>query len=130
MKFILDTCVLISDEPPLPSDAQLAISVVSLAELHFGALVAKSDLERGRRLHRLSVIEHSFEAIPVTDEIARFHGTLSAQVKSSGRQPRARTMDLFIAATAVAVGAQLLTYNLTDFEGLEPFLQVARPARE
>jgi predicted nucleic acid-binding protein len=50
---ILDTSVLIApDLQPLPGE--LAISVVSLAKLHYGVLVAKSAGARAIRLSRLS----------------------------------------------------------------------------
>jgi predicted nucleic acid-binding protein len=44
MRALPDTSVLIGDEPP--GDVEAAISVVSLAELHYGALVAADDDER------------------------------------------------------------------------------------
>ncbi len=129
MKAILDTSVLIGDSgPTLTSDHELAISVVSLSELHFGVLVAANEAERARRLHRLSLIEHTFLALPVTDRVARVHGAMSAHVRSIGRQPRPRAMDLVIAATAASSTATLLTHNLADFAGLEDFVDVARPA--
>ena len=53
---ILDTSVLIAEDvTPLPG--LLAISAVSLAELQFGVLVARSSATRAERLRRLTDIE-------------------------------------------------------------------------
>jgi predicted nucleic acid-binding protein len=115
---ILDTSVLIADDiSPLPGE--LAISVVSLAELHFGVLVAADDDERARRLSRLSAMQRHFDPLPVDETVAESYGLLAARVVNVGRQPRARVMDLLIAATAHAHGAALYTRNADDLLGLE-----------
>ena len=49
---------------------ELAISAVSLAELHFGVLVAKTAEARGRRLARLSALQRRFDALPVDQAVA------------------------------------------------------------
>ena len=73
MRAILDTSVLIGELPP-PDNVEAAISVASIAELHFGVLVADDDGERARRTARLAVIEATFDPIPVTAEVARVLG--------------------------------------------------------
>lgn len=123
MKAILDTSVLIaSDVPPL--DGDLAISAASIAELHFGVLVASDAAARAERLRRLSVLQRTFDALPVDDAVAVSYGQLAAAVVSSGRQPRARVMDLLIAATAHAHGARLYTRNGADLSGLDHLIEV------
>jgi toxin FitB len=98
---ILDTSVLIADDvAALPGE--LAISVVSLAELHFGVLLAVDDDARARRLSRLSAMQRQFDPLPVDEAVAESYALLSARVVKTGRQPRARVMDLLIAATAHA----------------------------
>lgn len=120
---LLDTSVLIAEDvKPLPG--QLAVSVISLAELHFGVLVATSAETRGIRLTRLSRLQRRFDPLPVDDAVADSYGQLAAHVAASGRQPRARTMDLLIAATAHAHGAVLYTRNADDFRGLNSFIAV------
>ncbi len=126
MRYLLDTSVLI-DPLALRHDAEAAISVVSLSELHRGVLVAKDPSERAHRLRRLTAIEHGFQALPVTDEVARLHGAMGAAVQAAGRRPRQRAMDLLIAATAAQYDTTLLTHDLDDFAGLEEFLVVAHP---
>lgn len=128
MRFILDTCILVDQiQPDLPDDAEWAISVASVAELHFGVLAAPNQLQRAARLRRLAVIENTLNSLPVTDGVARIHGAMAAQLKAIGRQPRARAMDLFIAATAASHQATLLTHNLVDFTGLDQFVTVQEP---
>ena len=123
MKCILDTSVLLG---PSPGEIQgeIAISTVSLAELHFGVLVAKTDSIRATRLRRLATIEQTFQALAIDATIAREYGRLAAAVVAAGRRPRARAMDLLIAATASANGARLYTRNPSDLVGLEDVLEV------
>ena len=120
---ILDTSVLIgAATTPLPGI--VAISAASLAELHFGVLVALDVATRAERLRRLSVIQRHFDALPIDDSVAASYGKLASAVVAAGRQPRRRTMDLLIAATAHAHGATLYTRNLDDFAGLESLVPV------
>lgn len=120
---ILDTSVLIgAATTPLPGI--VAISAASLAELHFGVLVAQDVATRAERLRRLSVIQRHFDALPIDDSVAASYGKLASAVVAAGRQPRRRTMDLLIAATALAHGATLYTRNLDDFAGLESLVPV------
>ena len=121
---ILDTSVLIADDvSPLPGE--LAISAVSLAQLHFGVLLAADDDARARRLSRLSAMQRRFDPLPVDEAVAESYGLLAARLVKAGRQPRARVMDLLIAATAHAHGATLYTRNAVDLRGLEGLLEVA-----
>jgi predicted nucleic acid-binding protein len=120
----MDTSVLIADDvAPLPGE--LAISVVSLAELHFGVLLAGDDDARARRLSRLSAMQRRFDPLPVDEAVAESYGLLAARVVKAGRQPRARVMDLLIAATAHAHDAALFTRNSQDLRGLEGLVEIA-----
>lgn len=120
---ILDTSVLIAaDIQPLPGE--LAISVVSLAELHFGVLVAKSADARATRLARLSGLQKRFDALPMDDAVAASYARLAARTGTVGHQPRARVMALLIAATAHAHGAALYTRNADDLRDLEDLIDI------
>lgn len=120
---VLDTSVIIGgDAPSIPGD--LAISAITVAELHFGVLVARDAKIRAERLRRLSVIQRNFDPLPVDSAVANAYGLLAAQVSEIGRQPRARVMDLLIAATAVVHGARLYTRNAADLKGLEDMVNV------
>lgn len=120
---VLDTSVLVAtDVEPIPGE--LAISVASIAELQFGVLVAKSPEARATRLARLSAIQRRFDPLPVDDAVADSYGRLAARVVEVGRKPRARTMDLLVAATAHAHGASVYTRNAPDLAGLEELISI------
>ena len=126
MRALLDTSVLVAGRfDHLPG--QLAISSASLAELHFGVRVASEDALRAARLQRLTLVERSFEPLPVDDRVARSYGLLAAAVVRGGRPPRRRVLDLLIAATAHAHGARLYTHNVADLRHLDDLLDVAAP---
>lgn len=123
MRGILDTSVVIAtDVSPLPGN--LALSSITLAELHFGVLVAKNAADRSERLRRLLLVERLFDPLPVDEAVAASYGTLAAAVVEAGRQPRSRSLDLLIAATAHAHDARLYTRNPSDFIGLDGLVEV------
>ena len=125
MRALLDTAVLIS--ATAPAGIIGAISVASIAELHFGVLVAGAPDERARRVQRLGVIEATFDPLPVDADVAREWGRLSAAVKDRGGLPRKRAVDLAIAATANVHRVPLLTPNLADFHIISDLVDVRRP---
>lgn len=95
------------------------ISAVSYAELHFGVHAAGDDEARLARQHRLTLIQAIYgHGIAFTDETAHHYGLLCGRLKQRGRSPRGWAMDLTIAATALSLGAVLVTRNPEDVEGL------------
>lgn len=72
---------------------EAAISAVSIAELHFGLLVA-DDSMRPLRATRLGLIESRFTPLPLDDRVAREWGRLQAAVASRDANPRKRSADL------------------------------------
>lgn len=123
MRPVLDTSVVLATGVPALA-GELAVSAATLAELHFGVLVTADPATRAERLRRLALLERSFAALPVDERVARSYGRLAAAVVEVGRQPRARVMDLVIAATAHAHGARLYTANAADLRGLESLVEV------
>ena len=123
MRAVIDTSVVIATDVP-PLEGELAVSAVTLAELHFGVLVAKDQNVRAERLRRLLLLQRAFDAVPVDDAVAASYGQLAAAIVEAGRRPRARSMDLLIAATAHAHSARLYTRNAADFVGLEGLVEV------
>ena len=123
MRAILDTSVVIATDVGW-LDGELAISSATLAELHFGVLVAKESSVRAERLRRLSVLQRRFDALPVDDAVATSYGQLAAAVAQVGRQPRARPMDLLIAATAHAHAARVYTRNASDFVDVDKLVEI------
>jgi predicted nucleic acid-binding protein len=122
VRALLDTAVLIGAESP--GDLEGAISAASLAELHFGLLVARDADERARRAQRLGVIEATFDPLPIDAAVAREWGRLAAAVAERGGQPRRRAVDLAIAATANVAGVPLVTHNGADFQLIAELVQV------
>ncbi|MGP0102835.1 MAG: PIN domain-containing protein [Solirubrobacteraceae bacterium] len=126
MRALLDTSVLIAGEPP--PDVEAAISVASLAELHFGVLVASDDDERAVRTQRLGAIESTFDALPVSADVAREWGRLAAAVSNRSGQPRRRAIDLVLAATANVHGVPLLTRDMDDFQIIGDLVDTRDPS--
>jgi hypothetical protein len=123
VRAVLDTSVVIAtDISQLPGE--LAISAVTLAELHFGVLVAQEQNVRAERLRRLSILHREFDALPLDAAVAASYGQLAAAVVDAGRQPRARAFDLLIAATAHAHSARLYTRNASDLVGADSLIEV------
>ena len=127
MRALLDTSVLIGERPP-PDDVEAAISVASITELLFGVLVADDDDERARRTARLSVVEATFDPLPVSVEVARVWGQLAAAVARRGGNPRRRQIDLAIAATAQVEGVPLFTEDIGDFQIIDDLVDARRPS--
>jgi predicted nucleic acid-binding protein len=127
VRAVLDTSVLIAQHP-LPADIDAAISVVSIAELHFGLLVAGDDRSRAARATRLGMIEARFpDPLALDDRVAREWGHLQAVVAAAGGQPRRRAADLAIAATAKVHDAILFTDNRQDFAAIGDLVDVRTP---
>jgi toxin FitB len=125
MAFLLDTSILIQGHSD-PLD-KVAISAVSIAELHFGVLVAPDDEARAQRLQRLAVIEETFFPLPFDTAVARECGRLHAAVARRGGNPRRRAFDLAIAATANVHGVPLLTRNAADLKLIDDLVEVRSP---
>ncbi len=123
MRALLDTSVVIATGVG-KLEGELAISAATLAELHFGVLVARDAATRADRLRRLSVLQRQFDALPLDEAVAASYGEIAAAVLQVGRQPRARTMDLLIAATAHAHSARLYTRNPSDFVGADKHVEI------
>jgi toxin FitB len=123
VKAVLDTSVVMATDVG-PLDGELSVSAVTLAELHFGVLVARDGAIRAERLRRLTIVQRSFDPLPVNDLVATSYGELAAALVTLGRGPRPRVMDLLIAATAHAHGASLYTCNAEDLVGLEELIEI------
>ena len=113
---------LATEVQPLPGE--LAISAISLAELHYGVLMAQSPDARATRLARLSGLQKRFDPLPVDEAVADSYGRLAARLVGLGRQPRGRAVDLLIAATAHAHAATLYTRNADDLRGLDDLIDI------
>lgn len=123
MRALLDTSVVIAtDVAPLEGD--LAVSAVTVAELHDGVLVAADPEVRAERLRRLTRLQRQLDPLPVDDAVAASYGRLTAAVVAAGRRPRPRSLDLLVAATALAHGARLSTRIAVDLGGADELVEV------
>jgi len=125
LRGLLDTTVLIAREQGRPLGVlpdESAISVVTLAELHIGVLVADEPRVRAQRMRSLSEVERSFDALPVDKDVARNFATIVADARRRGKKPK--VMDAWIAATAVTHDLPVFTQD-ADFDDLAD-VQVVR----
>jgi predicted nucleic acid-binding protein len=72
----------------------------------------------------LQHVEATFDPLPYDQGAARLYGQICAAVRVAGREPRKRSSDLMIAATAASNQLPLCTANPDDFKGAERFAEV------
>ena len=124
---LLDTSVVVDWHDPAVIAAlpdEMAISVITAAELAAGPHLAADPVEAAKRQARLQEVESALEPIPFDAAAARSYGLVVAAVVREGRKPRSRFADLLIAATAHASRLDLYTRNGEDFTGLEGLVRV------
>jgi predicted nucleic acid-binding protein len=129
---VLDTGIIAAfsllDPAELPVES--AITAVTLGELSRGPYATDDPGRRARRIAALQHAEATFgDALPYDSEAARVFGLICASVYAMGRQPRRRTADLMVAATAARNGLPLYTTNPKDFAGLESHVTVVPVTR-
>ena len=104
-------------------DLPVFTSAISIGELSFGVHSCTDATVRSMRSAYLRQVE-SRPVLDVSMHTAAAFGLLAAAVKQSGRSPRPRYNDLWIAAQAIEHGYVLLTLNAGDFVDL-PGLRIA-----
>lgn len=136
MGYLIDTSIWVDIERGTLAPADIAsitgaapvyLSPISIAELKFGAEVAKS---AGIRQKRLAVLER-LKRKPVLriDEITgEIFGSLAAALNMKGRGHKFRVQDLWIASQAIQNVLKLVTHNLKDFEDIPGLEVIAIPA--
>lgn len=120
---LLDTSVLIAAEAgrPLALDrlpAESVLSVVTLAELRAGVLLAADADDRARRLATLESV-NDIAVLEIDDAVATAWARLRVALRVAGR--RMGVNDLWIAATAVAHAMPVVTQD-EDFAVLDGIL--------
>ena len=123
---LVDTSVVVDWHDPAVIAAlpdEMAISVITAAELAAGPHLAADAVEAAKRQARLQEVESALEPIPFDAAAARSYGLVVAAVIRGGRK-RSRFADLLIAATAHAGRLDLYTRNGEDFTGLEGLVRV------
>ncbi|MBX3692521.1 PIN domain-containing protein [Dokdonella sp.] len=98
-------------------DMQVFASTVSLGELRFGVEICEDPAQRALRAAFLRQVE-TRPVLDLTRHTAAAFGMLAAAVKRTGRSPRPRYNDLWLAAQAIEHGYAVLTRNARDFADL------------
>jgi predicted nucleic acid-binding protein len=123
---VLDTNVIVAlnryDPAELPET--FLITAITLGELSYGPHATDDPLKRAARVAVLQHVEATFEPLPYDHHAARFYGQLCAAVRASGRQPRPRSSDLMIAATAAGNALPLYTANPDDFRACGGWVEI------
>ena len=100
---------------------RLAVSVVTVAELHLGVLAATDPAVRARRLDTVTRVE-ALEPLQVDRSVAVAWAALRVSLRDAGA--RMPVNDSWIAATALAQGMPVVTQD-ADFDDV-PGLAVIR----
>ena len=102
-------------------------SVVTLAELAVGPLVANEPKTRALRQRHLDVLRRDFQPIVFDVAAALQFGRVAASLREAGRTSASRSLDAMIAAVALAHDLPLYTCDPADFDGIEGLDVVAVP---
>ncbi len=125
---IADTSLFIARETGRPlekqeeEDREIAVSIVTIAELEMGVLAAAQPRTRAARLQTLRDAEQ-LNALPIDRAVASAFATLAVEMRAAGHGKLA-IQDAWIAATAIAHDADLLTQD-GDFDAV-PNLRVIK----
>ncbi|MGE3152469.1 MAG: type II toxin-antitoxin system VapC family toxin [Nitrospiraceae bacterium] len=128
MKVMLDTniCIyLIKKQPPSVLErftdhpvGDIGISVITLAELEYGASKSRHPLRNRLALYQFIT---PLEVADLDRNAATTYGRLRASLETKGTVVGA--MDLLIAAHAICLGVKLVTNNVREFQRI-PGLRV------
>ena len=109
---VADTSVFIAGEAgrtlgTLPDE--IAVSVVTTAELELGVLRASDPDVRATRLRTLARVRSEYPLLAIDDQTASCFARLADEQLRAGRRPRRH--DTWIAATALRHGAAVVTQD-------------------
>jgi predicted nucleic acid-binding protein len=107
---------------PYEEHLEIAVSIVTIAELEMGVLAAAAPRIRAARLQTLRDAEQ-LTALPVDRAVASAFATLAVEMRAAGHGSLG-VQDAWIAATAIAHDADLLTQD-ADFDTV-PGLRVVK----
>ena len=97
------------------------VSVVTLAELTVGVLMASDD-DRPTRMATLSAVESTWDPLPIDAEVSRQFARIAAALRVNGR--RVPILDALVAATAIVEQIPVVTQD-NDYEAI-PGVEVIR----
>ncbi len=115
---LVDTSVLIAHESGRPLAAErlpdeLAVSIITIAELRAGVLAATTLEARDLRLRTLRFAER-MEPLPIDDAVATAWARLRIDLRDAGRSMPVN--DSWIAATAIAHDVPVVTQDADHVE--------------
>ena len=123
MGWVIDTSLWIAVERGALSAADIHaitrqepvyLSPVNVAEIQFGLELLPSGLQKQRATAMLRRLRRKPQ-LRITVETAGTFGSVAAKLRKTGRDPRVRVNDLWLAAQAIQRGFRLLTSNAKDF---------------
>jgi hypothetical protein len=126
VRALLDTSFFVATESGRPLGemqgvTETEVSVVTLAELTVGVLVADDD-DRSARVATLSAVESTWDPLPIDAEVARQFARIVASLRAGGR--RVPILDALVAATAIVEQIPVVTQD-NDYEAI-PGVEVIR----
>lgn len=132
---IVDTCVWIdaaSGSIDLEAVFQQAgsdqayVSAITIGELEYGAQLPNDAMKRAQRMIVLRQAEQ-MPVLEITRQTAHSFGLLATLIRQTGRNPRPRYNDLWIASQAHEHGYAVLTSNPDDFLALDVIQVIHAP---
>jgi predicted nucleic acid-binding protein len=119
VRALLDTSFFVATESgrplgEMPGVTETEISVITLAELTIGVLVAKEDV-RAQRVATLSAVESTWDPLPIGAEVARTFARIVSDLRA--RQQRVPILDALIAATAIVEQIPVVTRD-RDYDAI------------
>ncbi len=126
MRALLDTSFFVATESGRPlgemeNVTETEVSVVTLAELTVGVLMASDD-DRSARMATLSAVESTWDPLPIDAEVSRQFARIAAALRVNGR--RVPILDALVAATAIVEQIPVVTQD-NDYEAI-PGVEVIR----
>jgi len=122
---VADTSIFIAREAGRPLGDlpdEIAVSVITAAELELGVLRASDPSSRATRLATISRVRAAYPLLPIDEATASCFARIADEQLRAGRKPRRH--DTWIAATALRHGVAVLTQD-ADF-GFFGSVQVIR----
>jgi len=126
MGFLIDTCIWIDVERGAITPGDVArytkkepvfISPVTLAELAFGAEMARTEDIRQKRMAALARLRK--KPFVIIDEMTGdIFGRIAATLWREGKHHKYRVQDLWLASQAIQNGLKILTKNEKDFKDI------------
>jgi predicted nucleic acid-binding protein len=119
---VADTSVFIAREsthPPIEFPDEIAVSVITAAELELAVLRANDAATRATRLATLVSVRSEYPLLGIDDETASCFARIADAELRGGR--RLRRHDTWIAATALRHGAAVVTQDpaFTGFDAVD-----------